>query len=64
MNQKIVFTSDLYFGQTNINRGSERLLASAEETGLELIKRRNEKIEAKNIVYNLYNIPLAKYGCF
>ena len=64
MNQKIVFTSDLYVDQTNINRGFELPLASAEETGLELIKRRNEKIGAKNIVYNLYDIPLAKYRCF
>lgn len=64
MNQKIVFTSDPYFGQTNIIRGIELPLASAEETGLELIKRWNEKIGAKNIVYNLYDIPLAKYRCF
>lgn len=64
MNQKIVFTSDPYFGQTNIIGLIERPCASVEAMDLELIKRWNEKIEAKNIVYNLYNIPLAKYGCF
>jgi calcineurin-like phosphoesterase family protein len=64
MNQKIVFTSDPYFGQTNIIRLIERPFASVEEMDLELIKRRNEKIGAKNIIYNLYDIPLAKYRCF
>ena len=57
MNQKIVFTSDLYVDQTNINRGSERLFASAEQMDSILIKRRNEKVNAEDI-------SLTKHQCF
>ena len=64
MNQKIVFTSDLYFGQTNINRGSERLFASAEQMDLMLIKRRNEKVNAEDIVYRPDDIALTKHKSF
>ncbi|SDY78201.1 hypothetical protein SAMN05444397_102234 [Flavobacterium aquidurense] len=57
MNHKIVFTSDLYFGQTNISRGSEHPFASVEEMDLALIKRRNEKVNAEDI-------SLIKHKCF
>lgn len=64
MNQKIVFTSDPYFGQTNIIRLIERPFTSVEAMDLELIKRRNEKVNSTNIVYHWYDILLAKYRCF
>ena len=64
MNQKTVFTSDPYVGQTNINRGSDRRFASAEQMDLIPIKRRNEKVNAEDIVYHLDDIALTKHKCF
>lgn len=64
MNQKIVFTSDPYLGQTNIIGLIERPCASVEAMDLELKKRWNEKVNSMNILYQWYDIPLAKYRCF
>lgn len=64
MNQKIVFTSDPYFGQTNIIGLIERPCASVEAMDLELKKRWNEKVISTNIEYHWCHIPLAKYSCF
>lgn len=60
MNQKIFFTADQHFGHTNIIRFSERPFASVEEMDSELIKRWNEKVSPKDIVYHLGDISLAR----
>lgn len=52
MNQKILFTSDHYFGLTNIIRRSERLFALVKQTNWELTKRRNKKVNLRDIVYH------------
>lgn len=52
MNQKILFTSDHYFGLTNIIRRSERLFALVKQTDWELTKRRNKKVNLRDIVYH------------
>lgn len=60
MNQKIFFTSDHHFGHTNIIKFSERPFATIEEMDDELIRRWNEKVSPRDIVYHLGDISLAK----
>jgi calcineurin-like phosphoesterase family protein len=60
MNQKIVFTVNLYFGQINIIKFGECLFASVEVMNLKLIKRWNENVSSRERLYHLVDISLVK----
>jgi len=57
---KIYFTSDLHFGHKNIIQYDNRPFKNIEEMDAELIKRWNNKVDSKDVVYILGDISWHK----